>query len=90
MSDLITTFQMLRYLVNNASFKSAASVTPSNTEDLSETASALWIGTTGNIKVDLEGAQGITFNAVPVGLLRARVKRVYATGTSASNIVALW
>lgn len=84
-------FQMFRFLVWNTSFQNAASVTPSDSEDLSDIASALWIGSTGALKVDLEGeGTEITFAAVPAGLFRSRVKRVYATGTSAGNIVALY
>ena len=84
-------FQMFRFLVWNTSFQNAASVTPSDSEDLSDIASALWIGSIGTIKVDLEGeGTGVTFAAVPAGLFRARVKKVYATGTSAGNLVALW
>lgn len=82
---------MFRFIVNNASFQNAEAVTPSNTENLSNTASALYIGTTGNLKVDLEGGwQGVTFNAVPVGVFRMRITKVYSTGTTAQNIVALW
>jgi hypothetical protein len=36
------------------------------------------------------GGSGITFKAVPVGLLNIIVSRVYATGTTATNIVALF
>jgi hypothetical protein len=86
-----TILQGLKFLVGSSSFQNAAAVTPHNTNDLANTASALWIGTTGNVTVDLETTgENITFNAVPVGLFKVRVTRVYAAGTSASNIVALW
>jgi len=92
MTDLISTLQHLRFLAGNVSFQNAASVTPNDSTDLSNAASALWIGSTGNIKVDLKSnGTGITFNALTAGyLLRARVKKVYATGTTASSIIALW
>jgi hypothetical protein len=84
-------FQHVRYLSGQASFQNAAAVTTSNTEDLANTASALYIGVSGNVKVDMEGAgEAIIFKAVPVGILRGRFTRVYATGTAATDIVALW
>jgi len=91
MTEITSYIQAFRFLAGNVSFQNAAAVTPSDTVNLSNTASALWIGSTGNIKVDLEGVgDGITFNALPVGLFRARITRVYATGTTASNIISMW
>lgn len=74
----------------------AAAVTPNDTTDLSVYAQALWIGVgaatnSGNVKVDLiDGGTGVVIPAVPTGtLITIGVKRVYATGTTATNIVAL-
>lgn len=53
-------------------------------------ARALYIGTTGNIHVTTVTGVELTFNNVPVGFLPVSVKRVWSTGTTASNIVALW
>jgi hypothetical protein len=63
-------------------------------------ARALYVGTTGNVKVDLAGIPGgatgqtgILFSNVPAGfILSACVTKVYSTsnGTTASNIVALY
>jgi hypothetical protein len=51
----------------------------------------LYVGGTGNVKVDTAGGEtGITFNAVPVGFLDLHVTRIYKTGTTATNLVALW
>lgn len=69
----------------------AAAVTPSDTVDLTSEARALFVGTGGNVRVLTVGGDTVTFNAVPAGTtLPVRVKRVYATSTTASNIVALW
>jgi hypothetical protein len=68
----------------------AAAVTPSDGTDLTNTASALYVGTAGALKVDTAKGETVTFGAVAAGLLPLRVKRVYSTGTVASNIVALW
>jgi len=73
-------------------FVNAAVVALSDTTDLPYVTMALWVGTGGDVAVIFSGApSGITIHAVPSGtLLPIRVSRVAATGTSASNIIALW
>jgi hypothetical protein len=52
---------------------------------------ALYVGTGGNIKVDMSGSGTVTFNNVGDGVfLPILVDRVYSTGTTASNIIALY
>ena len=74
------------------SFENAAAVTPDNSTDLTTPARALWVGSVGDVKVNMcSSGQPVTFTNVPSGtLLPVAVTRVFATGTSASNIVALW
>jgi hypothetical protein len=70
---------------------SAANVTPDNSGALRCTR-ALFIGTGGSVTVDMavEG-DSITFANVPSGTtLPIQVVRVYLTGTSAADIVALY
>jgi len=51
---------------------------------------ALYIGTTGNVKVGNAAGDAITFVGLPAGtILPVYGIRVYSTGTTASNIVAL-
>jgi hypothetical protein len=51
---------------------------------------ALYIGVTGDVAVDLYGgSSNVLFKAAPVGLLLVEATRVYATGTTATNILAL-
>jgi hypothetical protein len=51
----------------------------------------LYVGGTGDVKVDTAGGQsGITFHAVPAGFLDVHVTKVYKTGTTATNLTALW
>lgn len=70
---------------------SAAAVTPDNDTDLATPTRALYIGVSGDVKVDMVGTgEGITFKAVPVGVLPVQVTRVYATGTTATDLLALW
>ncbi len=76
----------------------AAAVTPSNTDNIPSVSGGenkqgciLYIGGAGNLKVLTIGGDEVTFQAVPVGTtLQVRVLRVFATGTTATNIVALW
>lgn len=67
-----------------------AAVTPSDVADLPRNAQALYIGGTGDLKVTTIGGDTLTFSAVPVGLFDVGTKRVFATGTTASNIIALY
>lgn len=69
-----------------------AAVTPSDAADLAYT-SKLYIGGTGNLRVTLrDQADGdsVTLSSVPVGFVPLLVKRVWATNTTATNIVALY
>ena len=69
----------------------AADVTPHNTNELSYVTRALYVGTGGNVAVTLQDSGSVTFVAVPSGtVLPVRVKIVKATGTDATDIVALW
>ena len=71
--------------------KDAAAVTPSDSNDLGTFARALYIGGGGDLHVTMAGGSEVTFEDVPAGsTLPIRVKRVHATGTTASSIVALW
>lgn len=69
----------------------AAAVVPHNTNELSYVTRGLYVGTGGDVKVTMRGGQAVTFPNVQAGtLLPFRVKIVWATGTSASDIVAVW
>jgi hypothetical protein len=68
-----------------------ASIAPSDSTDLTNATRKIYVGGTGDIKVDLLKSGTVTFKSVPVGTtLEVRAKRVYATGTTATNLVALW
>jgi hypothetical protein len=69
----------------------AAAVTPNDSTDLTYTTRALFVGGAGNIAVTMAGGQSVTFTGVTAGaLLPIRVTRVLSTGTTATNIMALW
>ncbi len=77
-----------------SAFSLGAAVTPSNTAQLPDDTHALYIGGAGNVTVvfaEDATATPVTFTAVPVGaILPLSVIQVMATGTTATNIVALY
>jgi len=69
----------------------AAAVTPADGSDLTTTARALYVGGAGNIVLVTAGGDEVTLNSVPAGTFAPiRTARVKDTGTTATNIVALW
>lgn len=71
---------------------SAAAVTPSDGADLPTAPTrALYIGGVGDVKVNMADGVAVTYPAVPVGsILPIACTRVFATGTTATNIVAMY
>lgn len=71
----------------------AVAVTPSDSTDLTTYAKAIYVGGAGNIAVIMKynsADTGVTFNGVTAGtVLPIQVRRVLATGTTATNIIAL-
>jgi len=78
----------------------AAAVTPSDTVDIPSVSTqdgsgnngcVLYVGTGGTLKVSTIGGDEVTFTGIVSGtFVPVQVLRVWSTGTSASNIVALW
>lgn len=67
----------------------AFAVAPNDGADIAFVSKRLFVGTTGNVKLTTVGGQTVTYNAVPSGTyLQVRASRVFATGTTASNIIA--
>ena len=75
----------------------AAAVTPSDTARIPDVAGGvnngcvLYVGGAGNIKVETVGGDEVTFVGINTGtFLPVQVVKVFATATSATNILALW
>lgn len=67
----------------------AVAVTPSDSVAITYPRS-LYVGVSGDVKVTMKGGGVVTFKAVPVGVLPIRPVLVWATGTTATNILALY
>lgn len=75
------------------SSRQGVAVTTSDTVDLQPGCRGLFVGTTGNVAVNglSTGAASVTYKNVPSGsVLPIQVSRVLATGTTASDIIALY
>ena len=75
----------------------AASVTPSDTASIPSVSGGtnngcvLYVGSAGNLRVQTVGGDDVTFNNINTGaFIPVQIVKVYATGTTASNILALW
>lgn len=69
----------------------ALAITPSDADSIPATR-AIYVGSAGNVKVTMAGpaANDVTFTGVLAGsFLPIMVTKVFATGTTAANMVAL-
>lgn len=67
-------------------------ITPSNSADLPHTIRALYIGAAGDVMVDFvtSGTNVLIKGCTAGTVLPFQVKRVYATGTTATNLLGLY
>jgi len=70
--------------------ENAFAITPNDSADLSYTTRAIYVGGSGNVKATLVGGDTVTFSSVPVGVLWIRATKVFATGTTATNLLGLY
>ena len=69
----------------------AETVTPSDSTTLSNVSRGLYVGTSGDVTVLMQGGQTVTFTAVPAGtVLPIQIQRVNSTNTTASDMVSLY
>lgn len=66
-------------------------VTPHDTDELAQVTRELYVGTGGNLALELKHGDTVTLNNVADGSrLPYRAAKVLATGTTASQIVGLY
>ena len=74
----------------------AAAVTPSDTVDIpfpggdKNNGCVLYVGVAGDLKVRTVAGDDVVFVGMQAGFFPVNVLRVFATGTTATDIVALW
>ncbi|MNC70065.1 hypothetical protein D3C75_1208370 [compost metagenome] len=76
-------------------YQGAITVTPSDTVNLifkngTPYGKAVYVGGTGDISALMADGTTAIFKAVPVGTIYIGVQRINATGTTATNLVALY
>ena len=77
--------------IDSGPYAYAAAVTPSDTVPLANPSRGIYVGGAGNLSVVMISGDGAVFSAVSTGaVLPIAVDQVNATGTTATNIVALW
>ena len=66
-------------------------ITPDDTTDLPKTTRSIHVGGSGDISVHIVGESvPVVFKRVPSGILPIRVDRVLSTGTTCTDLTALW
>lgn len=50
----------------------------------------LYVGVSGDLKVKTASGDIVTFKNLPVGFVPVQVVQIFATGTTATDIIALW
>ena len=69
----------------------AVSIVASDTDELEYVTRAIYIGGDGDVKVVTSDGDTVIFQGLLAGtLLPIRVRQVYSTGTTATNMIALW
>lgn len=72
-------------------YGNAAVLAPHDSTDFANEIQALYVGGTGNITGVLPDDTTVLISAIPVGtILPIRLKRINATGTTATLLVGFW
>ena len=67
----------------------AFAIVPNDSANLPKDARAVWVGVTGDMTIMTVNGSIESFLNVPVGMFRMQCRRVFATGTTASALVAV-
>lgn len=68
----------------------AFAITPHDTNNLPFVTRGIYVGSEGNVRVQLLDGDPVTFTGAQVGsILPIQAVRVFATGTTASNLIGL-
>lgn len=77
-------------IIQNPIATDGFSITPNDSTALTNIAVGIYVGGAGDLKVDTKAGTALTFVGVAAGtFLPIAVTKVYATGTTATNIIGL-
>ena len=77
--------------VSSGAYNRAVAITPSDSVNLTDITRGIYVGGAGAVVVVWEDNSTSTFSAVPVGtVLNVKAKRVNATNTTATLLLALY
>lgn len=65
-------------------------IVPSETEDLAYVTRSIYVGVSGDIKMTMSDGNIVTRKNVPVGQWPWRVRKIWSTDTTATDMVADW
>lgn len=82
------TFETYRDTIDGP-LQNLANITPNDSADLANFTRALYLGAGGDVQVDTVGGQTLTVT-LSEGWHPIRVRRVYATSTTATGLIAGW
>lgn len=86
-ADMIEAFYKAAIVDKNLGLSvGGVDITPDDTKDIPLTR-GLFVGTSGNLKMTMANGTTITRKNVPVGLYPWSVKRIWATDTTAKDII---
>jgi len=69
----------------------AAAISPSNSTDLQNVTRGIYVGGSGTVRLITVQGETVSFAGLVAGtILPVRATRVTATGTTATDLVALW
>lgn len=76
-------------MIKKNNYTGAVAITPSNSANLTDKVSALYVGTTGNIRLVTISGDEVLLTSVPVGILEIGATKIFSTSTTATNIFGL-
>lgn len=75
---------------NSSPADNCVAVVPSDSEYLEFVSRAFYVGTGGTITFETKGGQVVTMVVQSGQVIPIRIVRVFATGTTASDILTMW
>lgn len=88
MSDRIKTRHTGKAVALTNPITGCFAITPNDTTDLQEVPISIYVGGAGTLKVTMYDGSVVAYPAIAAGRHNLRVKRVWATGTSATGLIA--